>query len=117
MATEITEFGYQLVRDYIESDWNYIEIIDENSNPIMRLSTDDERVHWAHDPGDQILVLSVGLSGSDPDLALPKVVTGSVIYHTEISDNPIHSDGMPAAEMNNEADTLTINHRIYVPQL
>jgi len=114
---EITAQAYQALRDYIESNWIYIELRDDVGTAIMRLDTSDVRVNWTHTAGAQTLELTVVLTGSDADITLPQTFASSAIYNVATGGDALSVENFVAFNMQNDADELTIKHQIEVPQV
>lgn len=114
---EIKPEGYQAIRNFIQSNWQYIELRDENNTPIIRLSPSDPRVSWIHTAGDQTLKLQIVVKGSDSDIILPKTFASSHIYDTATGGNSFSDESFPAFTMQSENDQLTVIHEIQVPQV
>ncbi|MEA0553766.1 hypothetical protein U1P98_07530 [Lysinibacillus irui] len=115
---EITQLGYQGIRDYIEANWNFIELKDNLGAPIVRLSTADPRVTWTHSAGAQTLELSIVVTGSDAEVTLPKTFAGSAIYTSaEATEAVTATESFSPFEMTMAEDQITVRHRIEVPQV
>lgn len=114
---EVTSQAYQNLRDYIQSNWNYIELRDDTNTPILRINTSDSRVTWTHTPGSQTLELSCVITGSDADITLPQTFASSAIYNVASGGNAYSVETFTAFTMSNDADQLTIKHQFEVPQI
>lgn len=114
---EITTQAYQNLRDYIQSNWKYIELRDDTSTPILRIDTSDPRLTWTHTAGSQTLELTCVISGSDVDITLPKTFANSAIYNVATGGDAFSVETFTAFTMQNEADQLTVKHQIQVPQI
>ena len=114
---EITSHAYQNLRDYIQSNWQYIELQDEQNNPILRLSPSDNRVSWIHNAGDQTLKLQIIIKGSDTDITLPTNYAKSLIFNVATGGQPLSEESFSPFTMESEQDELTVIHEIQVPQI
>lgn len=114
---EITLQAYQDLRDYIENNWKYIELRDDENTSILRISTSDDRVTWTHTENAQTLELTCVISGDDADITLPQTFASSAIYKVATGGNAFSVETFTAFSMQNEADQLTIKHKIQVPQV
>lgn len=114
---EITNYAYQNLRDYIQSNWQYIELQDEAGNAILRLSPTDSRYTWTHNAGDQTLKLQVVIKGSDTDITLPCTFAKSVIYNVATGGQPLSEETFTPFTVETEQDELTVIHNIQVPQV
>jgi len=114
---EIKSNGYQAIRDYIQANWQYIELQDDTSTPILRLSPADSRVTWTHNAGDQTLKLQIVVHGSDSDITLPTTFASSHIYDVASGGTSYSDESFTAFTMSSVDDQLTVIHSIEVPQV
>jgi hypothetical protein len=114
---EITEAGYQTLRDFIVANWTYVELRDAGSDPVLRLGTDDPRVSWTHQEGAQVLELTVVLRGSDADVSLGTAFTGSAIFSVAAGGSALSDESFTPFTIADTADQLTIRHRFEVPKV
>lgn len=112
---EITEAAYQRIRDFIENNWIFMELRDENDVPFLRISTSDSRLEWTHQPNDRILELTARITGSDPDIQLPQNFAKSVIYDVGDGGDELSANDLSPFTMLRETDSIVIQHRIHVP--
>lgn len=118
MATEIREDGYQTLRDFIESDWTYVELRDDDDSQVTRIDIDDDaRASWEHDAGAQTLEVEVTVEGSDDDIPTPTTFTASASYNTDTDGDELAWDDFPDATIETDDDTLVVTHQIEVPQV
>lgn len=116
MAEILTE-GYQSLRDYIQTNWQYIELRDDLSAAIVRLSPTDSRVTWTHLAGDQTLKLQIVVKGSDVDITYPVTFASSAIYDVATVGSPYSVESFTAFTIEADEDELTVIHSIQVPQV
>lgn len=114
---EITQEAYQDLRDYVQENWRYIELGDENDAPILRLSTTDSRVQWAHEAGSGELQLQVTIKGTDGDIAFPTTFASSSIYNVEAGGKAFSKENFNSFTVETENDELTVVHSIQIPQM
>ncbi|MEC1720610.1 hypothetical protein [Schinkia azotoformans] len=114
---EITTSAYQSIRDYIQANWQYIELRDDLGTPILRLSPSDSRVTWTHLVGDQTLKLQIIVKGSDVDITLPKTFASSHIFNVATGGTSFSDETFTAFTMSSVDDELTVIHSIQVPQV
>ncbi|MGV3266207.1 hypothetical protein [Cytobacillus pseudoceanisediminis] len=112
---EITSAAYQNLRDYIKSNWKYIELQDDLGNIILRLSPSDSRVTWTHLAGESVLKLQVIIKGSDSDITAPKTFAKSVIYNVATGGTAFSEETFTAFTIESDQDELTVIHNISVP--
>ncbi|MGG0666962.1 hypothetical protein ABE073_00275 [Lederbergia citrisecunda] len=114
---EISQAGYKSIREHIEASWNFIELQDDTGAKVVRLDTTDSRVSFTHNPGAEVLELSIVINGSDADITLPQVFASSAIYESAGATEPVTaSEPFSNFEMTMEEDQITVRHRIQVPQ-
>lgn len=114
---EINANGYQSIRDYMETNWKYIELRDDTSTAIVRLSPTDARVTWTHIAGAQTLKLQIIVTGSDADIPVPQIFASSAIYDVATLGSPYSVETFTAFTISADEDQLTIIHNIQVPQV
>lgn len=114
---EITQAAYQNLRDYIQSNWKYIELQDDTGVAIVRLSPSDSRVTWTHTAGEQTLKLQVIIKGSDTDVTAPKTFSKSVIYNVATGGSQLSVESFTPFTIEGDQDELTVIHSIEVPKV
>ena len=114
-----TSAGYQDLRDYIEANWQYIEIRDTGGAAIVRLPVSDPRVEWVHSGGAQTLQLRVVLTGSDSDVPVPVTARSSAIFKVASGGSAFGVETLAEgdATISADPDNITITHSIQVPQV
>ena len=114
---EITSSGYQSIRDFVESNWKYIELRSDANTPILRLGVGDPRVSWIHNEGAQTLELQIVVKGSDPEINLPMTFASSAIY-SQASGGSAHSvETFSPFTMEATGDELTVIHQLEIPEV
>jgi len=114
---EITTFAYADLRNYIQANWNYIELQTDAGTPIIRLSPSDSRVTWTHTAGDQVLKLQVIVKGIDADITYPQTFGQSVIYNVATGGDAYSTETFTPFTIESDDDELTVIHNIQVPQV
>ena len=118
MSTEIREAGYQTIRDFIESDWDYIELRDDDDSQVTRIQiSEDDLAQWVHASDAQVLEVEVEVQGEDDDIPLDTTFTGSALYNEESGGDELSFDDFSSALIGSEGDILIVTHEIEVPQL
>ena len=117
MATEITNAGYQSLRDFVQQEWTFIELRDEVGSAIVRLGVDDERVSWTHDSNSQTLELRVVISGSDSEIELPRTFLSSAIFKQAEGGEELAQESFSSFTMEGTGDELTVIHQLEIPQV
>ena len=114
---EVTSNAYQDLRDYIQTNWQYIELQDDTGTPVIRLSPSDSRVTWTHSAGSQTLTLQIVVKGSDSDIPVPSNFGQSVIFNVATGGNALSTETFTSFTMESDNDELTVTHNIEVPQV
>ncbi|MFT8321682.1 MAG: hypothetical protein ABF649_12310 [Bacillus sp. (in: firmicutes)] len=112
---EITSAAYQNLRDYIQTNWKYIELQDDTGVAIIRLSPSDSRV--AYTAEGQTLKLQVVVKGSDADINTPTTFAKSAIFDVASGGTPYSSETFTSFTIESDQDELTVIHSIQVPQV
>lgn len=111
---QINNYGYEKLRDYILSSWNYIEVQDENGIAIKRFGVSDGLTITGTSTSSE---LEYKLVITGDDTFLTKTVAKSVLYDVATNGTPIATELFPPFTFESADDQLTINHRLYVPQI
>ena len=84
---ELTSDAYQSIRDFVNSstgvpnDWDYIELYDDASNAVTRVSINiDDRCQWLDEDGDKTLQIEFDVTGSDGDIPIPTTLKHSAVW-------------------------------------
>lgn len=117
MATEFSTAGYSDLRTYVEANWKYIEIRKSDNSALLRKTTSDARVRWAHSSGAAVLILEITLSGSDADVSLPVTVNRSAVYKAASGGSALSEDAFTAVTLAVAEDKITIRHSLQIPQV
>ena len=112
---ELTTNAYADLRNYILNNWKYIELQDDQSNPILRLSNADSRVTSVVDNNN--VKVTIVVKGSDADITTPVTFSKSVIYNVATDGNALSEESFDNFTMQSENDELTVIHTIEVPRL
>ncbi|MBB6445632.1 hypothetical protein [Bacillus benzoevorans] len=112
---EITASAYSDLRNYIQSNWQYLELQDDLGTAIIRLSPADSRVTSTIE-GNNVKI-TVVVKGSDSDITAPKTFAKSVIYKVATGGEPYSTESFTSFTIEGEQDELTVIHTISVPQV
>jgi hypothetical protein len=117
MATEISAAGYQDFKDRVEAAWLYIELRDAAGDPVVRLGTADPRVSWIHAPGENPKLQAI-VQGSDVDIPVPTTFRSSALFKVAEEGDALSVDTFDADfTIGADADQLTVQHEVQVPQV
>lgn len=116
--SEINEYGYQKLREFIKSSWQYIELQDENGNAIIR----KQATVLDHTDGENIIKLQVVVNGADIGATetTPVTVAKIALYDVATGGEPIANKDFDVADittLTQGVDQLTVVHSIEVPQI
>ena len=113
---EVTDKGYQSIRDFIEANWIYHSLRDEADEEIIRISPSDARCEWTHSNGVQVLEITTTVTGADSDITPPQTFAGSELYDVSSGGDVLADETFTQFTIESDSDELTIKHRIEVPQ-
>lgn len=114
---EINSAGYQSIREYIQSNWKFIELRNDSGVAVLRLDTADNRVSWTHQTGSETLELTVVVKGADSDITLPQTFASSAIYSVATGGSAYSEESFTSFTMEGTGDELTVKHQIQVPKV
>lgn len=109
--SSITTYGYSAIQNYIASTFTYLELQDQNGNPIKRFNTSNGLT--ITNVG-QTIVYQVVATGDNT--FIDKTVAKSVIYDSSTSTNAFAEESFSPFTFESEEDELTVKHTIQVPQ-
>ena len=121
---ELTSDAYQSIRDFVNTstevpnDWDYIELYDDASNAVTRVSiTGDGRCQWLDVDGDKTLQIEFDVAGSDGDIPIPTKLKYSAVWDSESGGRQITvKEQFAEAVINQSGDNVVITHSIDIPQ-
>jgi hypothetical protein len=122
--SELTSDAYQSIRDFVNSstgvpnDWDYIELYDDASNAVTRVSiTGDGRCQWLDVDGDKTLQIEFDVTGSDGDIPIPTTLKYSAVWDSASGGRQITvKEQFAEAVINQSGDNVVITHSIDIPQ-
>lgn len=114
---EIRTEGYQSLRDFIITEWDYIELYDGNQNAVTRVSVSgDSRFAWQDIDGDSILQVYGEVSGTDSDIPLDTDLTYAALWDAASGGKQITPLEQYATQViNQEGDGMKLTHNVAVP--
>ncbi len=114
---EVTEAGYQSIRDFIEANWIYHSLRDDVDGEVLRISPSDARCEWTHTAGEQVLELTTTVTGADDDITPPVTIAGSKLFELSSGGDARADETMTSFTIESTSDELTVKHRVQVPQV
>lgn len=112
---EITSQAYDNLRNFIKTNWKYIELRNEIGTPIIRLSPSDSRVTSTLE--GQTVKLQMIVKGADSDIITPVTISSSAIYDIATGGNAYSIESFTPFTIESDQDELTVIHNIEVPQV
>lgn len=112
---QVTEYGYETLRNFIETSWKYIELQNDKNAKIIRLGVGDPRVNWRHLDGERTLKLEIKITGKD--ITLPATIAKIAIFDVATGGTVIASSLVEVTTLTQAIDELTVTASIQVPSL
>ena len=112
---EISMAAYSDLRNYMKTNWQYIELQNETGVKIIRFSPSDSRITSIVE-GNNIKI-TVVIKGSDVDITKPSTFAKSVIYNVATGGVSYSTESFTPFTIEGEQDELTVIHTIEVPKL
>lgn len=114
--TDINIEAYIDIRDYITSNWTGIELLDDEDESIIKITTADNRLAWTTDDETNIIALTLTLTGSDAEIAslLPlticksRILKGDVVMDEKVLPYENFILPLPTSQLN-------LTHQIEMP--
>lgn len=113
--TEITSAAYEDLRNYMKSEWKYIELQNDKNVKIVRLASTDPRVTIS--VAAETVKFQVVMKGTDADLQLPITFAKSKIFKDATTNTSLCEESFTQFAMESESDELTVVHTIQVPKV
>jgi len=103
--------GRSELRSYIQNNWGYVELIDNNGTVIetVDISTRSDAT-WSSGPSSNPLTLDLSIEGSQIDVSLPVTVTRIDIYRSSSDGTRRAHDPIADAELRTSNDTLELTN-------
>jgi hypothetical protein len=111
---ELTEAGYQLLRDHLQANCRYVEVKNERGARLWLMPITDPRCSWTHAPGARTLELTLTFKGSEQE---PATIAGIALYADENGTTSLSTETFSQFAITNSADVLTIRYHIQVPKV
>ncbi|OLN22902.1 hypothetical protein BTO30_07090 [Domibacillus antri] len=112
---EITAEAYTDLRNHIQTDWKYIELVSDLDSAIVRLDATTDVRCTSTISGNNV-VITVVVKGSDADITAPVTIAGSKIYDVATAGTSYSTETFTAFTIAGDQDELTVTHTIQVPQ-
>ena len=113
-VTNITEYGYSKLRDFIKANWNFVELQDTAGAQIIRLGIGDSRVTWLeHNEGADKIKIQIVVKGAD--ITLPATFGKLAIFDTNTGGEVIAITDVDVTIMKQVIDEFTAVATFTVP--
>lgn len=113
--TQITDYAYSKIRNYISTNFVYLELQDESNTAIKRFTVADGLAITIDDI-NKLVKYQLVVTGADTTFT-GKTVAKSVLYDVATGGTSIATETFTAFTFENENDELTIIHTLKVPQI
>lgn len=129
MATELTNAGYESIRDLVRSaatapaQWDYIALIDDTGSEVTRVSiTGDSRASWSEedqdsDATDETMTATITVTGGDSDISTPVTIVESRLFDVSTGGSSLSEDTFTQATLEASSDQLKVEHKVEVPRV
>lgn len=111
---QINNHGYEKIRQYILSSWNYIEVQETTGIALKRFGIADG-LQVTGNATTQEIEYKLVITGDTTFLG--KTVGKSVLLEVATNGSPIATEVFAPFEFSSEQDQLTILHRLQIPQI
>jgi len=118
MTTPHTAAGDEDIRAYIEANWTYIALVDDEGAEVTRLDiTTDDRASFVSGSDTNPLTIEVTVEGSDDDIPVPTTFERSELFKVDTDGDELSGDDFAegTAEIGSENDTLQVTHDVEQP--
>lgn len=113
----IEENAMQAIRDYIQSNWNYIELASYLGTVWKRLPITDPRIQWTHTPGSQTMQLTIVISGTDSDVTLPLKIGKISMFNVPSGGSALVSELFTEQTISIIENVLTLTYQLQIPKV
>jgi len=111
---QINNYGYEKLREYILSSWNYIEVQNESGIALKRFGIADG-LQITRNATTQEIEYKLVITGDATFLG--KTVGKSVLLEVATNGSPIATEIFAPFTFESADDQLTIIHKLQVPQI
>ena len=113
---EITNAGYLALRNFVQSTFKFVSIVDNLGAEVMRLEIGvDSRANWTHVAGANPLEVTVNLTGANAEISEPRTFTGVYLYNAASGGLALCGGNHTQFTMEADDDTLQIKVQIELP--
>lgn len=95
-------YGYELVRSYIKTDWNWLAILNDSGTELLRWDlTTNGNVTLSSDETSNPLEYTITITGQDlidAGYSLPQTLSSGELYESDTASTAIGSDSLRASD-------------------
>lgn len=111
--SNITTYGYNKIQNYLAQNVTYLELQDEQGNPIKRFNTTNG-LTIQNDINNRTITYEVVATGDNT--FINKTVSKSVLFDVATGGQPIAVEEFSPFTFESEEDELTVKHKLQLPQ-
>ena len=119
MPSPFSTDGYADLRSYVQSNWNWIAVLDDGGTEHLRWDVDaNSNASWTSGPSGNPLTAELEVTGQDivdAGGSLPVTLASTEAYQSASATTAMGSDTMTDATLEATGDTVTITHDYEVP--
>lgn len=119
MATALDTYGYSDLRSYIQSNWNWIAVVDDDGTEQLRWDVAaNGNASWTSGSGSNPLTAELVITGQDlldAGTTLPVTLTLTESYKSSSATSRTTHDSYTDATIEADNDEVTITHSFSLP--
>jgi len=119
MSSPFSTDGYADLRSYVQSNWNWIAVLDDGGTEHLRWDVDaNSNASWTSGPSGNPLTAELEVTGQDivdAGGSLPVTLASTEAYQSASATTAMGSDTMTDATLEATGDTVTITHDYELP--
>lgn len=118
---EFNANGYEDLRNYLQTNWNHIAVVDDAGTEQLRWDVDaNANTSFTSGPGTNPLTAELVITGQDiidAGGSLPVTLSSTEAYKSGSATTIMASDTMTNATLEQDSDQVTITHDYQMPQI
>lgn len=118
--SEITDYGKELLRQYVQENWKYIAVLNESDAEIMRLDLlgTDTRTTVTADYETNPVTVQVVVNGDDAEVTVSETTVSKVqLFKVDADGTACVESTVTDFFFTSEDDELTINQTVEIPDI
>ena len=118
MAGYITSDGFKEIREFVQTNWKYIEVKDENGNRLFVIDNTDPRISISPTGFESNpLEMNLFLRGTDSEISAGTKIGGAALLREIDLPSRVELSYLSPFEFQDPEDTLTIRISIQIPTI